>query len=236
MTEQTSIKKPDISRANRLADIVVFLLISGGLLYLDHRLTPAGVYQGFLSIIGAFVVVVIITRARGESFSNLGLRRPKRWVMLPLWIVLIFVVTVAVATAVQLAAAQFITAPVDVSKFEILYQNFPMLVISLVSVWVTAAFMEEIVYRGFLLGRLLDISSGGAAAVVFMTLLHAVIFGALHLYQGPLGVLSTGVVAFVFGLFFAMQGRNLWALIVVHGAIDTLGLIQFYLNGVPQPQ
>ena len=59
------------------------------------------------------------------------------------------------------------------------------------------------------------------------------LFGMLHTYQGLLGVITTGVVALIFGVFFLLQKRNLWILIIVHGLIDTFGVVQFYLNGVP---
>ncbi|MEO1136083.1 MAG: type II CAAX endopeptidase family protein [Pseudomonadota bacterium] len=216
-----------------LVDIFVFLLVSGFAAYVDYRYVPAGLYQGFLSIIGAFFAALTIIKMRGQRLIDLGLTRPRRFLTLPLWVAAIFVVTLAVALAGQIIAAQFIAAPVDVSKFAILHQNLPMLVFSLISIWITAAFFEEIVYRGFLLGRLLDVAGGGLAAVLAMSFLHAVLFGLLHIYQGPLGVISTGIVGFVFGIFFALQGRNLWALILVHGLIDTLSVLQFYFVGVP---
>lgn len=216
-----------------LVDIVVFLLVSGVAAYLDYRYVPPGLYQGFLSIIGAFLATLAIVKMRGQRLMDLGLGRPRRFLTLPLWVVTIFIVTFTVAISGQTIAAQFITAPVDVSKFAILYQNLPMLVFSLISIWITAAFFEEIVYRGFLLGRLLDFTGGGAVAVLAMSLLHAVLFGLLHLYQGPLGIILTGIVGFVFGIFFALQGRNLWALIIVHGLINTLSVLQFYFRGVP---
>lgn len=235
MADQNFIEPPRQlqSKSAIFIDIIIFLSVSGLIAYADHRFVPPGLYQGFLSIIGAFVVVLAIIRVRGERLMDLGLRRPRRFLTLPLWVVIIFIVTFAVALGGQTLAAQFITAPVDVSKFSILYQNFPMLIFSLISIWVTAAFFEEVVYRGFLMGRLLDLAGSGLGAVLAMSAVHALLFGLLHMYQGPLGVITTGLVAFVFGIFFALQGRNLWALIIVHGLIDTLSLLQFYFIGVP---
>ncbi len=215
-------------------DILVFLAIAGGLAYVDYAYVPAGPYQGFLSIIGAFAVVLVIKQMRGQAWRDFGLGRPRRLWVLPLWVVGIFITTMVVALAGQTAAAAFIDAPVDVSKFSVLHQNVPMLIVSLISIWITAAFFEEVVYRGFLLGRLLDIAGAGFGAAVLLSFIHAVLFGLLHLYQGPLGVITTGIVGFVFGIFFVLQGRNLWALILVHGLIDTISVIQFFVAGVPE--
>ena len=216
-----------------IIDVLIFLVLTGTLAFLDYRYVPAGVFQGFLSIIGAFAVVWMIVKMRGERVWELGLGRPRRIWMLPIWIILIFVVTLAAASLGQQVAVQFIDEKVDISKFAILYKNLPMLIFSLISIWITAAFFEEIVYRGFLLGRLIDITGASVVVVVFMSLLHAVLFGLLHLYQGPIGIITTAIVGFVFGIFYVLQGRNLWALILVHGLIDTLSVIQFYLVGVP---
>lgn len=219
----------------QILDILVFLTVAGALAYVDQAYVPAGPFQGFLSIIGAFAVVVVIKQMRGQTWSDLGLGRPRRLWTLPLWVAGIFVATMVIALAGQMAAASFIHAPVDLSKFSILHQNVPMLIVSLVSIWITAAFFEEVVYRGFLLGRLLDIAGGGLGAAVLLSFVHAVLFGLLHLYQGPIGVITTGIVGFIFGIFFVLQGRNLWALILVHGLIDTISVIQFFVAGVPAP-
>ncbi|GAB4528822.1 MAG: hypothetical protein Tsb0010_11170 [Parvularculaceae bacterium] len=214
-------------------DIALFLIAAGALYAAEIAIAPPPLYSGFIGIIGSFLAVFAIMKLRGQRFSDLGLRRPRRIILLPLWVVAIFVVTFAVALGGQLIAAQFIGGAPDVSKFAPLYQNLPLFLVSLVSIWVTAAFFEEIVYRGFLLGRLLNIIGDGLGPAIVATLLHAVMFGALHAYQGLLGVIATGLVAVVFGVFFYLQQRNLWALIIVHGLIDTLSLIQFYLIGVP---
>lgn len=215
-------------------DVGIFLAITAGLLFIDRTFVPPGLYQGLLSIVGAFVTVWVLVRRRKQRLTDLGLSRPNRLWAIPLWSIAIFVTTLAVAGGGQLIAVKFVDATVDLSRFAVLHQNVMMLVVSLITVWVTAAFFEEIVYRGFLLDRLLTIAGPGWISAVFVSLLQAVLFGLLHLYQGPLGVITTGLVGFVFGLFYFAQQRNLWALILVHGAIDTLNVVQFYLVGIPQ--
>jgi membrane protease YdiL (CAAX protease family) len=54
------------------------------------------------------------------------------------------------------------------------------------------------------------------------------LFGMLHLYQGSWGFVFTGSVALVYGLAFIAFGRNLWALILVHGAWNSLAILRIY--------
>ncbi len=231
---ENGVSEPASGKTSALIDIAIFLAVTAGLLLIDRTFVPPGLLQGLLLIVGAFVTVRLLVRRRKQRLTDLGLSRPKRLWSIPLWFIAIFVTTFAVAGGGQLLVMEFVDASVDLSRFAVLHQNVTMLIVSLITVWVTAAFFEEVVYRGFLLDRLLTISGPGWIAAILMSLLHAVLFGLLHFYQGPLGVITTGLVGFVFGLFYVAQQRNLWTLILVHGAIDTISVVQFYLFGVPQ--
>jgi len=57
---------------------------------------------------------------------------------------------------------------------------------------------------------------------------QAVLFGALHLHQGPLGFVFAGTLGAVYGLAFFACGRNLWPLIVVHGAWNSVVIGRMY--------
>jgi membrane protease YdiL (CAAX protease family) len=93
---------------------------------------------------------------------------------------------------------------------------------------------EELVFRGFLLGRLraaLPAPEGrerrrDAAAVV----LTALFFGAGHGYQGPLGLMQTSVAGVVLGTLAVRRG-SLWPAIGTHLAIDLFGLVLIRLIG-----
>jgi membrane protease YdiL (CAAX protease family) len=52
-------------------------------------------------------------------------------------------------------------------------------------------------------------------------LLAAAIFGLGHAYQGPKGILKTGLVGLVLGGLFALTG-SLWAPMLVHVVMDLL--------------
>ena len=79
---------------------------------------------------------------------------------------------------------------------------------------VTAGICEEVIYRGFLIAVLAAAMSTWAAV-----LLAAFIFGLGHAYQGPKGILKTGLVGLVLGWFFVLTG-SLWAPMLVHVVMD----------------
>jgi membrane protease YdiL (CAAX protease family) len=89
-------------------------------------------------------------------------------------------------------------------------------------VWLSAAIGEEIVFRGFLIGRL-EVAFGGAsrAATTASVILATALFAFAHAYQGPTGILITGILGLVFAVLFVASGRNLWTNIIAHGVYDT---------------
>lgn len=82
---------------------------------------------------------------------------------------------------------------------------------------VTAGICEEIVYRGYLVWYLAAFVGPWPAAVV-----AGALFGVLHLYQGPAGILRTGVVGVVMALLYVGSGSLLWP-VILHAAVDLNG-------------
>lgn len=56
----------------------------------------------------------------------------------------------------------------------------------------------------------------------------ATLFGAAHWDQDLPGVLATGTAGLLFGAAFFLSRRNLPALILAHGLVDTWGLYALY--------
>lgn len=82
---------------------------------------------------------------------------------------------------------------------------------------VTAGVSEELVYRGYLIWYLAGFVGAWPAA-----LLAGVVFGILHVYQGPTGVLKTGVTGVAMGALYVGTGSLLWPM-VLHAAVDVHG-------------
>ncbi|WP_228737514.1 CPBP family intramembrane glutamic endopeptidase, partial [Xanthomonas euvesicatoria] len=58
----------------------------------------------------------------------------------------------------------------------------------------------------------------------------SVVFGAMHASQGISGIALTGIVGAAFGYAYLRSNRNLLALILAHGLVDTWGVTTLYLG------
>jgi membrane protease YdiL (CAAX protease family) len=191
--------------------------------------TLRGGFVGWLALALAVVLVWWSLRLRGLGWASIGLGRPRRWI----WIVLLApVVAVATMVVVNFMVARLVLPlvhnPPDSSRFDALRGNLLALVLGLFSVWTSAAFGEEILARGYLIGRLAGVLGGSRAAWVTGTVLSAVVFGAMHFYQGAAGMALTGLVGLIFGIVYLLLGRNLWVLVLAHGLIDTVSFVSIY--------
>ena len=81
---------------------------------------------------------------------------------------------------------------------------------------VAAGVGEELAYRGYVMGVLGGIVGGPWAAVI-----SSLVFGLLHVYQGPLGILRTATLGGLLAWGFLATG-SLWPSIVAHAALDVL--------------
>jgi membrane protease YdiL (CAAX protease family) len=85
-------------------------------------------------------------------------------------------------------------------------------------VWLQAALVEELT-RVFALSRLWKVWPGETGRTVSVVV-YSLFFGLAHLYQGPLGVLQTGVIGLILGWHYLRRGRVV-PLVVAHGLYDT---------------
>jgi membrane protease YdiL (CAAX protease family) len=118
--------------------------------------------------------------------------------------------------------------PQDFSRFAALRGDPGRLVLWLVVAWSTAAIGEELVFRGFLMSRLLSGFGGSSAASAAAVLVQAALFAAGHAYLGVRGVAAAIAVGLVFGTAWLLNGRQLAPLVAAHGVIDTISLIGIF--------
>ena len=97
-------------------------------------------------------------------------------------------------------------------------------------VWTFAAFGEEIGYRGYLVNRAADVGSRSKAAYWTGVLIVSVLFGYGHYYNGPAGIVDSGMAGLVLGAAYILSGRNLWVCILAQGCIDTFGVVAVYFG------
>ena len=83
----------------------------------------------------------------------------------------------------------------------------------------TAAVVEEIIYRGYVLWCL-----GQFMPIWLAAFVSSVAFGLGHAYQGVGGVLKTGAVGFFFAALYLLTGSLLFP-IIAHFVLDALQML-----------
>ncbi|MFA0962339.1 lysostaphin resistance A-like protein [Roseivirga sp. BDSF3-8] len=190
--------------------------------------------SGYFQIIFAALIVLLaswIEYGRG-AFKSLGFQRSnlkaiRLLVVAPLvagmmftlyWFVLIPVVT------------HLTGQPMDFSFFES-YKGDLRGVLSLFPlIWISAAFGEEIVFRGYLMRQFIKFFGSSKASIVLNILLFGVLFGWIHMYQGLSGQIVTGIIGVLFATIFYVRKYDLWFNIAVHGFVDTIALVLVYFS------
>jgi len=123
-----------------------------------------------------------------------------------------------VATGALQALSWAVTRWTPLEETELVRQLLPrtrLEKLAFVAVSLIAGLCVALAFRGYAIPMLADALGGPWPAVAFTS----VLFGALHAYQGPLGIARTALLGAAFGASFVLSG-SLWPAIVVHAAID----------------
>lgn len=197
-------------------------------------------FAGPVSLVATLACLALYLRHRGEGWSSVGLiplRGVKAKLMVLPQALLVFAFFAAAVAGVlhggeALGWTFMKEVPEGVAdRWGDVRGNLPMLLLWLGIVWTSAAFGEEIFFRGFLVTRAHALFRGAPLAVVFAILLPALLFGLGHFYyQGLRGLVTTAAIGIAFGAAFLLLKRNLWPLILVHGLIDTLNFLALYMG------
>ncbi len=216
--------QPEPPSAKKISYPALALVVIAGLLPWQGRL-------GLLKTIIPLLIVVYIHRRRRRSLAEIGLPRPNRPLRLFFW-ALAFTAGAYIFELFLLnpLADALTPAPKDLTLFEPIQDNFAMLAMYLAFMWVFAAFGEEFIWRGFLMTELANALGSSKKAWAIALLLSSVIFGFLHLYQGPRGVLSASVSGLIMGGIFLWDGKRLWLPILVHGLGNTFSFFLIFLG------
>ncbi|MFV0644246.1 MAG: CPBP family intramembrane glutamic endopeptidase [Sphingomonadaceae bacterium] len=175
------------------------------------------------SVSGALLVVWFWLRADGTGMRAVDLSLPQSW---PRALLIASGAAIAILLWFQIGgtlvrAAGF--APVDPGEvIQYVTQSPASLVLWVVLVaWFAAGFGEEVLWRGFLLDRLMHLPgiAGRAGPAI---IIQAILFGLPHMYQGGGGVIVTSVIGLFLGWLRIRTGGNLWPLIIAHAAVDTV--------------
>lgn len=215
-----------------LATVVPAILLMATLSSVLGINSPALPPTGIL--LSVLVASVFLWRG-GLRWGDIGLKVPGNLPKAIGFGVLGTVIGFALFALVRSITNQLGFPPPDVSVLSnVLEGNFSVYIQFMVLVvWGSAGIGEEMFARGFLLHRLEAVFANARSAWWLAAITQAVVFGALHFYQGPTGMIGAAVIGFLMALLFRYTGRNLLAPILAHGLIDTVAVTALYMGVTP---
>ncbi|MFD2567328.1 CPBP family intramembrane glutamic endopeptidase [Pseudotenacibaculum haliotis] len=187
---------------------------------------------GYFQMTFAAILMIIASAIeyKKDLFRSLGFQRKKIQVKRLFIIVpIVGLVFFLFYYYVMIPGATYLTRqPIDFSVFEPYEGNLPATLSLLVLIWVSAAFAEEIVFRGYLMRQFTKFFGSGKVSLVINILLFGFLFGWLHAYQGLTGQIVSGVTGMLLAIVFHLRKNDLWLNIALHGFIDTAALFFMY--------
>jgi hypothetical protein len=185
-------------------------------------------FPAILRPILGFVAATVLLARRGESWKSLGLRKPDN-----VWIAIAGALALyAVNWALSQWAVPFIAEIVEPrpqpSFMGYVRGNLNAFLMWIAIGWIVGGFMEEALFRGFLLTRVSQLFTNRGVGLAAGVVAQALLFGALHLYAGGFAFIFASTLALASGVFYLLLGRNLWPLIAVHGAWNTVAIWGVY--------
>lgn len=195
--------------------------------------TPAVLWIALAVVFLALPLIVAHLAARrlGRRWRDYGFRPPESWSRtLVRGVLTLGAILLASALVIGPLRALLELPGADLSALDPIRGDPWAFAGLLAAAWITAALGEELLFRGFLLNEVADLLGGGGSGWAASAVLTSAVFGAGHFYQGPGGVLATGVIGLVLAMAYLAADRNLWVPVVGHGLLDTVSLTALYLG------
>lgn len=190
-------------------------------------------YAGPAALAITMVILTLYLNRTGQSWHSVGLRRlpgaKSKLLLLPQILATFAAMAAAIALVTYGGDALGWTFMEEIpegveARWGDIKGNIPLYLVWIAISWVIAGFAEEVLFRGFLITRLLRLFPASRLAPALAVILAGLFFGVLHYYnQGMRGFITASAIGIAFGIMFLLFKRNLWPIIFVHGSIDTLG-------------
>ncbi len=220
----------DVSAGAFFIDLTVYLSV----MFLIRRVyfpSLGFIANGLFWSLTTLVVATWRMRARGVSWSDLGLRKPTSMKAAGVATLSIFALAVGSIVVFEVLKDQFYPglAPDTsnesaVRKFGELHNNWPLFFSIIPFIWLESC-LEEMLDRGFMMNWIERTLSGGRVATVVAVVLQAMIFGFRHSSDLSERSITVGLIGLAMGAGYVFFGRNLWPLIAAHCTLNTISMM-----------
>lgn len=221
-----------IHRAGILVDLAIYIPV----MFLVRQIYFSSfgfIANGLFYSLTTLVVATWRMKARGVTWRELGLRKPKSLLRALMLAGLILALTITSIIGFEIIKDQLpsLIAP-DTStesaatRFGDLKGNWPLFFSIIFFVWVES-FLEELLDRGFLMNWLERLFSRTSFSTILAVIIQAAIFGFRHLpSHGLAGAITVCIIGLVMGAVYMGLGRNLWPLITAHCILNSMSMIE----------
>jgi membrane protease YdiL (CAAX protease family) len=169
---------------------------------------------------------------RHKSWREIGLRRPTRWpqvILIGSGIAGVGAYLSEKVISPLLLRLMGETQPQAVELVSLRGNLFYFLFL-LIGIWLLAALGEELVYRGYVLNRLVDLFGRGKVGWGMGLIVSSLMFSLGHGIFNWAVIIGGFLIGLIEGGLYLASRRNLWLSIVFHGTWDTIFLILFFLG------
>ena len=223
----------------KISEILLVFILAFALIKLltpyagDNQLLKMGII--WCTNIFMLFLVWLGIKLRGQKLSDFGLTFGRIKLKESLRIILRSLLVCILASAgfivgtIIMANITGMPESADMSNYEYLQDNIFMLILTLCGVYIVSSFGEEVIFRAFLINRLTELGLDSKYGKMATVVISAVIFGFVHYEWGPTGMVSTGFMGLVMGIFYLKFKKKLWILVLAHAYMDTILLVQIYL-------
>ena len=228
------------SKIAGIVEILIVFLVALSFIWLlnpltqDHAVLTQPVI--WISNVLMLLLVWVSMKLHGDSWGDFGLRiRSVELVeglkYLGIAFLVLFVTLIAYGFgSVIMVNITGIPESADMSQYAYMQENFLLFILTILGVLVVSSFGEEVIYRAFLINRIIALGNDSRIWKAIAVILSAVIFGLVHYKWGAMGMVQTGFMGLSLGFFYLKLKKNLWILILAHAIMDITLMIQLYLG------
>jgi len=138
------------------------------------------------------------------------------------------VLITVVLTVVGVVVYRTLAISPDLSEFDAVKGNLKNALVLGAFAALYGGVIEEITYRGFLVGFGSSIFGRGSGVILVVVI--AVLFGLSHTYQGVGGMIDTGLAGLGFGLVYIISNNKLLPAMTAHAVSNILGVAFIYFG------
>ena len=228
------------SKLVKIGEIILIFVVAFGFIkmftpFAGDNIVYKQIVIWFANILMLFYVWLGI-KLRDQNLSDFGITfnkiSIKKGIQIFLISILVFIAAIAAFVLGSIIMANIIGIPEssDMSNYTFLQNNLELLFLTLIGTYIVASFGEEVIYRGFIINRLIELGLDSKIGKVTVIFISALIFGLAHYQWGLMGIVQTGFMGAVLGFFYLKLKKRIWILVLAHGYMDTILLIQMYMS------